>query len=332
MASCTDALTSTHDAFVELLRRLPHIVAEALARARGQLPEGEVVERHPNFEVPGLVRRARKLAVDLLLAIRDRKTERIILAVLIEFQDSVDTTKRFVWPLAVSACAAELRTRGEMAIFAVDPAVIAWIERLLPKLEPRPTLIEARHIDLILDLNDARTRPLETVFAALYHARSETPIEDRLAGIRAGIVALRELGEVEGQRYDVLMLNVVPAELGQRALRELRDEGILDDEGLVRISAFERQGYSFNHGLEEGREEGRRAGLAEGRQAGLEEGLRLALAGMKRALVDVLGLRGFSLSDGQRRLVADCDDLQRVERWYEAAKTIDAEDLGGLLA
>ncbi|MCA9698650.1 MAG: hypothetical protein KC431_14080 [Myxococcales bacterium] len=227
-----------------------------------------------------------------------------------------------------------------MAIFAVDPAVIAWIERLLPKLEPRPTLIEARHIDLILDLNDARTRPLETVFAALYHARSETPIEDRLAGIRAGIVALRELDEVEGQRYDVLMLNVVPAELGQRALRELREEGILDDEGLVRISAFERQGYSFNHGLEEGREEGRRAGLeegrqaglAEGRQAGLEEGLRLALVGMKRALVDVLGLRGFSLSDGQRRLVADCDDLQRVERWYEAAKTIDAEDLGGLLA
>jgi hypothetical protein len=45
---------------------------------------------------------------------------------------------------------------------------------------------------------------------------------------------------------------------------------------------------------------------------------------LRRALVDVLELRGFVVTPGFRARVDACDELDTLERWYATARTMPA--------
>lgn len=45
---------------------------------------------------------------------------------------------------------------------------------------------------------------------------------------------------------------------------------------------------------------------------------------LRRALIDVLELRGFALTAALRRRIDSCTSLETLERWYERAKAAAA--------
>jgi hypothetical protein len=53
-------------------------------------------------------------------------------------------------------------------------------------------------------------------------------------------------------------------------------------------------------------------------QEGLQKGMQKS---MRRALVDILELRGFTVTTEHRARVDACDELETLERWYAKART-----------
>jgi len=89
---------------------------------------------------------------------------------------------------AEAAYAAEYGRRALLAVFSPEPELREWLRtELIPRIEPRPVLIEPDQVERITDYNDARRRPALTVLGCIYHAHEPAPFEDRVAVIRAAL-------------------------------------------------------------------------------------------------------------------------------------------------
>jgi hypothetical protein len=231
---------------------------------------------------------------------------------VIEAQLCWDYKKEWDWALFPVAFAAESRTRALLAVFVPDPLLRARFRRtMLPKIQPRPILIEQDQIELITDTAEARRRPQEAVLGATFHAREEDQIEQRVAGIRAAFVAIQSLDSRERRSYTVLMLSIAPPDIAQRALAEAREHGELDEDSQGEISEIERTGYLFHVGHEAGWQEGHESGARSGQ-----------IQVLRRALIDVLELRGFVVTADHRAQIHACDELTILERAYAKARTL----------
>jgi hypothetical protein len=179
-----------------------------------------------------------------------------------------------------------------------------------------PIMIEPDHIERITDYDDARGRPELTILGCLFHCHAPAPIEDRVTVLRAAMMAIKAVAAVDtvkAWRYTALVMQLVPSEVIKQGVPEMRKAGELDEYGESLVSESERYGHSFQLGFEEGQE----AGREEGRQAA-EATFR---AHLRRSVVQVLELRGFTLTDPQRKRIAACDSLETLQRWDAAAKT-----------
>jgi hypothetical protein len=137
-----------------------------------------------------------------------------------------DRTKARHWALAPVAFAAEADAEALVAVFTPDGKLRLRIrQRLLPKITPRPILIEPDQIRLITDETEAREHMFEAVLGAIYHGREKSPVEQRVAGIRAAYLALQRLEFRDYFRYAVLMSSMVPPELFSQAVEQLRAQG-----------------------------------------------------------------------------------------------------------
>jgi rRNA-processing protein FCF1 len=283
---------------------------------------GEIVEIHertPTVEAPGLLRRPRKLIIDLVLTVHGKKMK-ITLIVIIEVQLSWDRTKARHWALAPVAFAAAADADAVVAVFTPDGRLRQRIRRrLLPKIMPRPTLIEPDQVRLITDEAEAREHMFEAVLGAIYHGGERSPVEQRVAGIRAAYLAIQRLEFRHYFRYAVLMSSMVPPELFSQAIEQLRARGVLEEDRPERLTDIERRSWLY-HSV---RERGIAAGLEQGRQAGLEQGRQQGLQALQRALVDVLELRGFALSAASRARIEACEQFEMLERWYARARAVD---------
>jgi hypothetical protein len=329
--------SDVHDSLVELLRTMDlWPLVELLGSLAGlDLREAEwIVERTPTIAVPSL-RSPRKRVADLVLTVRDRDG-RVIAVLILEVQLTWDASKRWVWGVLAVAFAADQRCDARVVVFTPNPEVRGQIQRrLVPHIEPSPLVIEPGHIRQICDVDQARLRPRETIFAALYHAaETSEPIETRVAGIRAALIANRTLEEHEQLRYGDLMYAMTPAEIMQRAREELLERGDFDepDPEPESLPAMIRNGFAFVCGKKEGRAEGRAEGLEEGRAEGLEQARADQLATLRSVLVDILAARGIPIEDSARARIEACRDVGTLARWCTQAPSFTAGSLDEQLA
>jgi hypothetical protein len=161
------------------------------------------------------------------------------------------------------AFAAEADSDAVVAVFAPDGKLRLRIrQRLLPKITPRPILIEKDYF-----------------------------------------------------RYAVLMSSVVPPELFSQAVEQLRARGLLEENCPRRLSTIERRSWLY-HTV---RERGIAAGLEQGRQQGQQQAVQV----LRRALLDVLELRGFTVTAACRARIEGCEQFDTLERWYADARVAD---------
>lgn len=82
------------------------------------------------------------------------------MVLILEMQLIMDWSKRWSWPMLATTFAAEVRKTARVVVFTPDPVQRGEIRRrLLPKIEPRPLLIEPDQIPLICDTERARAHP-----------------------------------------------------------------------------------------------------------------------------------------------------------------------------
>jgi hypothetical protein len=314
-----------HDSFVELLRTMElWPLVELLGSLTGlDLRKADlIVERTPTIAVPSL-RAPRKRVADLVLTVRG-PDGRVLAVLVLEVQLTWDASKRWVWGVLAVAFAADQRCAARVVVFTPDPDLRGRIRRrLVPNIEPPPFLIEPDQIPLICDVEQARLRPRETIFAALFHvAETSEPLEARVAGIRAALVANRTLEHQDQLRYGDLMLAMTPDEIMKRALEELPERGELDepDPDPKSLPKIFREGYLFVTGKEEG--------LAEGRSEGLADQLDT----LRRVLVDILAVRGIEVEGSARARIEQCRDVGTLARWCTQASSFTADSLDEQLA
>jgi hypothetical protein len=311
-----DPSVDVHDTLIELLRTMDlRPLVELLGALAGlDLRElDRIVDRTPTIAVPSLTR-PRKRVGDLVLIVYDRNELEIAILVL-EMQLSWDPGKRWVWGLLAAAFAADLQVEARVAVLSPNPKLREKIRRrLVPDIQPRPLVIEPEQIPLICDLEQARRRPRETIFAALYHvAETSESVESRVAGIRAALIANQSLDPQDQLRYGALMSAMTPAEILQWASDLLPDKDLEQDPDPNDLPEFLREGFLFVTGKNEGKAEGIELGRSEGRSESLHA--------LRNVLIDILAARGITLEDSVRARIEQCRDVATLARWCTRASS-----------
>jgi hypothetical protein len=310
-----------HDSFAELLRTMNRETLVAWIGPAAGLTLSDIRsihERSTTIAAMSFVHAAHKGLADVVFTVLGAD-DRILMVLILELQLSMDWTKRWDWPMLATTFAAEVRRVARVVVFTPDPVRRGQIRRLLlPKIEPRPILVEPDQIPVVHDVERARLQPRETIFAALYHVRElHEPVETRVAGIRAAIIALRTLDRHEQLRYGDLMLSFTPEEIMQRVLENLRASGEWE-EPVPQEPVLYRDSYAFVNGEREGRAAGERDGRAAGERDGRAAGERDAL---RKLLVSILETRGVAVTSTTRARIERCDDPALLTRWCTRAST-----------
>jgi len=322
-----EQLGSAHESVSELLHAIDPLLLIAIVCAAAGIPMPTILEvryRNPRIEIPGLVKAARRPFVDLIYT--TLATDGTFEIWILEIELSLDLLKVRRWALYELALESELEAdAARLAVFSPEPELRGKIERrILSKIKTDPVLIQPDQIERIIDYREARRRPEQTILGCLFHAHPPSPFEARVEVFRAAWMAIQSLAERKAQRYSVAIMSIVPEAVVEQGVAELRESGELDEGRWELFTDSERKGHSFARGHREGRAEGR----AEGRKSGFEEGRAQTL---RRAVLDILELRGFELSAAARERVESCESIEQLERWYEAAKSASAQSVAQLL-
>ncbi|HVI02542.1 MAG TPA: hypothetical protein VM869_27735 [Enhygromyxa sp.] len=322
-----EQLGSAHESVSELLHAIDPLLLIAIVCAAAGIPMPTILEvryRNPRIEIPGLVKAARRPFVDLIYT--TLATDGTFEIWILEIELSLDLLKVRRWALYELALESELEAdAARLAVFSPEPELRGKIERrILSKIKTDPVLIQPDQIERIIDYREARRRPEQTILGCLFHAHPPSPFEARVEVFRAAWMAIQSLAERKAQRYSVAIMSIVPEAVVEQGVAELRESGELDEGRWELFTDSERKGHSFARGHREGRAEGR----AEGRKSGFEEGRAQTL---RRAVLDILELRGFELSAAARERVESCESIEQLERWYEAAKSASEQSIAQLL-
>jgi flagellar biosynthesis/type III secretory pathway protein FliH len=329
-------LGSTHECFSDLLHAIePRILIRIACAAAGIVPLKivKIRYRNPRIETPRLAKRPGGNAVDLVFTVHAANGRTVEVWVL-EIQCTYDTGKRRRWALYLAAFAEEHDADARLVVFSPEPRLRRRIRnKLLPRVDPPPILLEPDQIERITDYDDARRRPELTILGCLYHTHEPARPKDRVAAFRAAWIAIQSLAGRPSQRYSILVMSIVPPAVRQQGIEELREAGELDESRFEQFMEIERKGSTFHRGHEEGHEEGRKQGRKEGRKQGRKEGRKEGRKQghkeghcrmLRRAVLDVLDLRGFALTAALRERLESCDSIELLERWYTTAKSAAA--------
>lgn len=299
-----EQLGSTHECFSDLLHAIDGKELVAIACAAAGIVVKEIIAiryRNPRIEAPGMVKRAKGFTVDLIYTIH-AADGRVLEIWVFEIDLSWSRVKFRRWNLYLSAYENEDDADGRLVIFAPKPTLRERIRtKAIPRSRVKPILIEPQHLERITDRAEVRRRPRQTVLGCLFHAQDPAPLAEQVEVFRAAWLAIQWLPEREAQRYHVLVMGIVSANVVEQGIEELRESGELDEERWDRFSDADRDGYTFHRGREEGQREL-----------------------LRRAVLDVLELRGFGITAEQRARVHGCESVEVLERWYAAAKHVAA--------
>jgi hypothetical protein len=160
-------------------------------------------------------------------------------------------------------------------------------------------------------------------------AETDEPIELRVAGIRAAMLAIRTLDQREQLRYGGLMESFTPDQIMRRAVDEMRDSGDLDEPDLDENGVYPGS-YADIHGRGKGLKLIVSPSVVriverfeeEWREQGREEGREAQRATLRQIILDVLHARGFAPSSMVRARIEACTDIGALTRWCTKASTI----------
>jgi len=325
MAKQLETIATAHESLSALLHAIEPRVLIRIACASAGIVVGELValrNRNPRIEISAQSRRALGAVIDLVYTVH-AADDSVVESWVFEIELSFSWEKIWTWALYEIAVEVEYHATCNLAVFSPEPRMRERIRsRVLPRMrKTKPIMVERDQIERIIDYADARARPELTILGCLYHAHEPAALADQVEVFRAAWVALQSLERRLAQRYAVAVMSIVAPNIVEQGISELRERGELDEGRWELFSESERKGHSFHRGREEGRAEGREEGRVEGREEGRAEGRREQL---RRSVVDVLELRGFTLSQAQRERIASCESVETLERWYEAGKTAAA--------
>ena len=301
-----EQLASAHESVSEILHAMDAFVLIGIICVAAGIPmPAEILEvryRNPRIEIRGLVKRAQGKIVDLVYSTlsADGKLE----LWLVEVELSWDLDKIKQWAAYETGFEYELHAHAaRLAVFAPDPELREKIRtKILPRIKTDPVLVQPDQIERITDYEEAARRPEEAVLGCLFHAHSPAPFDACVEVFRAAWLAIQSLAERKAQRYSVAVMSIVPEAVVEQGITDLRESGDLDEERWELFSDTERKGHSFARGHREGLEEGRCQTL-------------------RRAVLDILELRGFKITNTARECVSTCESVEQLERWYAAAKS-----------
>ena len=328
-----DHVADAHDSLVELLADMPD---DQLARLVAPLVELEpsaiasIGKRQGTAQLLGFgTKRPPRGLADLVVELLTHTGERIRVVVF-EVQLSFDRSKLHTWPMIQTSAGVHARidtVDTHLLVLAPNPKLREDISRLLvPRIQPRPKLLQPDHIELIHDYPTARTKAHTAILSGIVRSREpdgRVPLETKTAALRAAYIALRTMHELDKNKYSALIHALAPALLVERALRELHEEGELEPSLEDLVSETERGGHSFTLGHKEGRE--------QGLQEGLQQGLQQSRAHLRQATLHMLEQRSISPGAPILEALEASEDIVLLGRVYAAACSQSLEDLRALL-
>jgi hypothetical protein len=271
-----------HEILVDLFKNRPSLAAEILVEVLGISLPPYTEARLASTDLTEI--QPAEYRADVVVVLLDR--DKPVRVVVVEVQLSVDLKKRFSWPAYVTVSRAIHGCPADLLVMAPDPAVAAWCAEPItigvPGFVLHPPVLRRTAVPLVTDPDDAARRPELGVLSALAHGDT-----DQGATIAAAVLpAIRDLDDERTRFYYDLVYNSLN-EAARRALEAM-------------MKGYEYQTDFAKKYVAQGRAEGHAEGEA-------------------RALLTVLGARGFAVPDAARERILAERDLTRLERWLEKA-------------
>ena len=292
-----------HEAVVALFRARPSLAAELLRDA--------LHERLPPFDRALLATDsvttldASPLHADALL--RFERDGRTVFAVLVEVQLRPEPGKRASWAVYLAALARSVGCEARLLVVTLDRRTARWAAEPIQVGSPRFVL----HFDVlgpdglprVVAATGPERAPEEVLLSALVHA--DAPDAGDLAPRL--VDALARVDEPLGALYIDLIIR-----RASKVLRAKLEEMML--EGYVPQTRLAKHYLAWRAALRREAEAQAQA-HAEGVAAGRAEGVAAAV-------LDILDVRGLSVSDELRARVLACRDLALLDGWLRRAVTV----------
>jgi hypothetical protein len=294
-----------HEGLLLLIRDRPELVATLLRTLLGvhvpRFTEARMAEAALHELVP-----VEYFADAVVLLLDDRP----VYGVIIEAQLQPDPRKLYTWPMYAVAARARYECPFAVIVATPDPGTARWAARPIELgngVSYRVHVVGPESIPVVTEAEHARREPSLVMLSVMAHGEGDP--ETAVAIARAAVVAIEDLPEDQRLLYSALVENA----LGEAARKAF--------EMLPETQRFmsESQRRSFAKGMIEGEAKG----MAEGRAEGMVEG---RAEGMAEAVLRILGRRGISVSDLERRRILECRELETLGRWLDHALTVTAID------
>lgn len=286
-----------HEGIVALLANCPQLVFE-LARRCGAVVEGghdEVRTSPRTFQCPGVP--GKTFVADWVIV--GWVGPRAIEGVAVEVQLAHDPLKWLAWVIYRAGVRSRHRCPAWTLVVTPEPRIRARL-RAMYMQEPElcPLFVEPELIPPIVEISQALANPYETILAAVMHAKSE----QGLACGRAAVAALNAVPDDEYQTYHDLLTNVFTKEQMMKIEIDWDDMPKCSPDYV--LSDLEKQGASYNWGL--------------------DDGLEKACATFRDTLLAAIDERGLELRRRHRRLISTCTDPSLLSRWLLRVGTVES--------
>lgn len=282
------SLSPKHEAIVELLRENPELVVTLFRNLVGDAcPEG--LTARVSSESFSEVKTAPH-AADLVLQLSEGKTHRF--GIVTEVQLDLDPDKLFAWPVYAAGLRAKLRCPVAVMVVAPSERVAQWARKpivLGPGGIFQPVVLGRKDIPAILDLEQALQSPALAVVSALAHAQDAPETAARVA-----FNALRAAMKLN-HRLFVTCQDIIQAALSSAALAQL--------EKLMQLNLDNLQTEAIRRNVVAGEIKAKAADI-----------------------LIFLDARQIALTQKQRDRIANCEDLDQLNRWIREAVTVASAD------
>lgn len=293
-----------HEAPLELIRQCPPVAAELFRAVTGNdepwlWPEHVKVGLGPT-DLSDVV--PVTFLADSVVIVSDALTGKPLLAIVVEPQGRDEPTKKFSWPVYVAVVRRVLRCEHAfLLVICADPAEAARCREVIrtghPGFDLAPAVIDSGNTP-----GTGEASPYLTLFAACMGAIDMT---DKAAAQHV-LSAINDTGaaDADRNRLTAIIMNLA-SDAARQTLEALMST--IDWTTHPFIERFKKEG------AEEGRLEGREAGLAE---AKAEDVLKL------------IDARGIKVTEEQRMRVTASAGIGTLGGWFDRALTAEtAEDI-----